>query len=114
MTNYKQREVVLVKFVFSEGSAFKKRPALVLSGKAYHNGRQEVIIAAITSNIERILVGDTKVKDWQKANLLFPSIVTGIVQTIKGSMIERSLGTLSPSDFENVQKNLRISLELEA
>ncbi len=112
MTTYKQQDVVLVNFVFSEGTGSKKRPALVLSSNDYHGGRREVIIVAITSNIERVLAGDTKIKDWKKANLLFPSLVTGILQAIRGDMIERTLGSLSLDDFEGVQKNLKISLGL--
>ena len=112
MTIYKPCEIVLVNFIFSEGFGFKKRPALILSSDEYHQSRQEVIIAAITSNIERILLGDTKVKEWKKANLLFPSRVTCILQTIKGEMIERRLGILSSEDFEQVQKNLKIALGL--
>ena len=114
MTSCKQRDIALVKFVFSEGTGFKKRPALILSSDEYHGSRQEVIIAAITSNVDRILTGDTRIKDWKKANLLFPSIVTGIVQTIKSDMMERLLGSLSLDDFEEVQKNLKISLGLSA
>lgn len=110
MTSYRQRDVVLVRFVFSEGTGFKKRPALVLSSNAYHQGRREVIIAAITSNLERVLVGDTKIEDWRKANLLFPSSVTAVIQTVKREMIERRLGILSEGDFERVEKNLKIVL----
>lgn len=112
MMFYKQREIVLVKFVFSEGAGFKKRPALIVSSSAYHQARQEVIIAAITSNTERILAGDTLVEDWKKANLLYPSLVTGILQTIKQDMIERRFGSLSVEDFHQVQKNLCICLGL--
>lgn len=113
MTSYKQKDVVLVHFVFSEGTGFKKRPALVISSHDYHRSRREVIMAAITSNTDRVLSGDTKIKDWKRANLLYPSLVTGILQTIKGDMIERTLGTLSADDFEEVKKNLKIALSLE-
>lgn len=110
MTGYKQRDVVLVNFIFSEGTGFKKRPALILSSEHYHRNRREIIIAAITSNVQRILTGDTTIKDWKKANLLFPSLVTGILQTIKSNMIDRILGTLSNEDFLNAQQNLKIAL----
>lgn len=60
-TSYKQGDVVLVDFVFSDESGIKKRPAVVLSTDSYHRGRQEVIIAAVTSNVERLLSGDCRV-----------------------------------------------------
>ncbi len=112
MMRYRQGDIVLVKFIFSEGTEFKKRPALVISSDDYHRNRQEVMIAAITSNVERALTGDTEIKQWKKANLLFPSLVAGIIQTIKGEMLERKLGILSPEDFRKVQENLKMSLGL--
>jgi len=45
---YKQGDVVLVEVIFSEGSGVKKRPALIISDKYYHNHRQEVVVSAIT------------------------------------------------------------------
>jgi hypothetical protein len=60
--------------------------------------------------LERVLTGDTQIKQWKQANLLFPSLVTGIIQTVKGQMIERKLGTLAEEDFQNVRQALKISL----
>mgnify|MGYP001582751164 CR=1 FL=1 len=107
MTIYKQQDIVLVKFIFSEGAGFKKRPALVVSGDRYNQSREEVVIAAVTSNVGRLLTGDTLVKDWKKANLLFPSVVCGVLQTIKNNLIERKLGALTPEDFGKVQANFK-------
>jgi len=112
MTNYKWRDVVLVDVVFSDGSGIKKRPALVISSEEYHKNRQEVMIAAITSNIRRVLCGDTKIKEWKEAGLNFPSLVTGIIQTIKAEMINRKLGVLDKEDFQKVQRNLNKALKL--
>jgi len=108
--NYKQGNIVLLNVIFSEGSGIKKRPALIISDKYYHNYRQEIIIAAITSNTERILPGDTKIKEWQQAGLKFPSIITGIIQTLKIDIIERKLGKLALSDFLKYQSTLRKTL----
>ena len=105
--NYKQSDIVLVNVIFSEGSGVKKRPALIISDEYYHNNRQEVIIAAITSNTERVLPGDKKIKDWQQAGLKFPSIVTGIIQTLKTDIIERKIGELANTDFVGFQNNLK-------
>ena len=106
MTKYKQGDIVLVDFGFSEGTGSKKRPTLIISSDNYHNDRQEVIVAAITGNIKRALFGDTKIDKWKEAGLICPSLVTGIMRTIKGSMIIRKLGTLLIQDFQRVQKNL--------
>lgn len=97
----------MVDFGFTEGAGSKKRPALIISSDGYHKSRQEVIIAAITSNTERVLFGDTKISEWQNAGLLYPSLVTAIIRTIKNSLILRKLGILSKSDFQKVGASIR-------
>ncbi|MBU4346651.1 MAG: type II toxin-antitoxin system PemK/MazF family toxin [Candidatus Omnitrophica bacterium] len=107
MTKYKRQDVVLVDFGFSEETGSKKRPALVISSDNYHKSRREVVVLAITSNIRRVLFGDTKIDRWKEAGLLYPSLITGIIRTIKDNMIIRKLGTLSQQDFQKVQETLR-------
>jgi len=107
MTNYKRGDVVIVNFGFSEGTGAKKRPSLIISDGNYNKRRQEVIVLAITSNTERILFGDTKPVQWKEASLLYPSVITGIVRTIKKSMIYRRIGALTQKDFQQVEKNLK-------
>ncbi len=105
-------DVVLVGFVFSDESGRKVRPALVISSSAYHRGRREVIVAAITSNVRRRLFADHLVADWKAAGLLFPSLVTGIVRTVKQTMIERKLDALTKADAHAVERELRRALGL--
>jgi mRNA interferase MazF len=82
MTAYKRGDVVLVGFVFSDESGKKLRPALVISSSAYHRGRKEVVVVAITSSVARRLFGDHLIVDWKGAGLLFPSVATGVVRTV--------------------------------
>jgi polysaccharide deacetylase 2 family uncharacterized protein YibQ len=58
------------------------------------------------------LCGDTQIKGWKESGLIAPSLVTGIIQTIKARMISRKLGMLEKDDFQRVQKNLQKALEL--
>jgi len=105
-------DVVLVRFVFADEHGAKRRPVLVLSGTDYHVGRQEVIVAALTSNASRLLPGDHPIKDWQGAGLPRPSVATAILRTIKQSMIERSLGKLPTRDLRAFKQLLRVTLGL--
>jgi len=106
MTEFRRGDIVLVGFVFSDESGKKQRPALVVSSDTYQLNRQEAIIVAITSKIERRLLGDQLIADWQESGLLFPSVATGIIRTIKQSMISKKLGTMSRSDMLAVERNL--------
>jgi mRNA interferase MazF len=44
-------DVVLVPFPFTDQSAFKKRPAVVISSAAYNTHRRDIVILAITSQL---------------------------------------------------------------
>ena len=112
MTDFSQGDVVLVNFVFSDESGVKHRPALILSTDGYHQGRQEPSVAAITSNVRRLLVGDHKLRAWREAGLLYPSVVTGILRTVKQDMISRKLGMTAARDLQAVKRKLQGSLGL--
>jgi len=103
---------VLVSFVFSDESGKKLRPAVVISSAAYNRSRQEIVVAAITSTIRRRLFGDHPVADWKGAGLLFPSVVTGIVRTIKQTMIDRKVGTMPRPEMVAIDVKLRQSFGL--
>lgn len=112
MTTCSRGDVVLVKFVFADEKGAKRRPGLIVSADAYHHGRREIILAAITSNVDRLLAGDYQIKAWRESGLLHPSIVTGIVRTIKHDMIAGKMGTLPPSELHAVDDTLRDILAL--
>ena len=112
MTAYDRGDVVLVSFVFSDESGKKLRPAVVISSTAYNRSRQEVVVAAITSNVRRRLFGDHPLTDWKGAGLLFPSLVTGIVRTIKQTMIDRKVGNMPRSEMVAIDVKLRQSFGL--
>jgi len=111
-TTFERGDVVLVGFIFSDESGAKRRPALVVSSSAYHVGRREVIVAAITSNTRRRLFGDHLVGEWRRAGLLFPSLVTGILRTVRRDMLQRRIGRLDAADLAGVDGRLRRSLAL--
>ena len=110
MIVYNRGDVVLVGFVFSDESGRKLRPAIVISSAAYNRARQEVIVAAVTSNTKRRLFGDYLIANWKEAGLLFPSVATAILRTIKRAMIEKKLGSIPKTDLETFDRELRRSL----
>lgn len=112
MTGYEQGDIVLVRFVYADESGAKRRPAVVLSAGSYQQGRQEAIIAAITSNVQHLLVGDHLIEGWQQAGLLFPSVATGIIRTVKQAMIERQLGEMPAADMQAIRDQVRHILGL--
>jgi len=112
MTKFRRGDVILVSFVFADESGVKRRPAVIISSDTYHKGRDEAIIAAITSRTERILAGDNLINDWQASGLLFPSVATGIIRTIKDDMIAKKLGAVSTRDMAAIDIKLKLVLGL--
>jgi mRNA interferase MazF len=106
MTSYERGDVMLVGFLFADESGMKRRPAVVLSSRAYRQNRQEVVVAAVTSSVDRVRFGDHALAGWKEAGLLFPSLVTGILRTIKLRMIHRRLGSVSVREMEAIDLNL--------
>jgi mRNA interferase MazF len=112
MTSFSRGDIVLVKFVFADEKGAKQRPGLIISTNRYHEGRREAILVAITSNIVRLLAGDYKVRAWRESGLLYPSVVTGIVRTIKHEMIGARIGALPALELAAVEGRLREILAL--
>jgi len=50
-TRYKRGDIVLVAFPFTDLSASKRRPALVVSPDSFNEHLQDVVLVAITSHV---------------------------------------------------------------
>jgi mRNA interferase MazF len=111
MTTFKFGDVVLVPFPFTNQTSAKKRPAVVVSSEVYHQTHPDVIVMAITSQIQRALLADNvMVTDWQGAGLLKPSVIKPIISTIEKGLVLKKLGSLQDSDLQGLQEVLRIIL----
>jgi len=70
MTGYEFGDLVLVPFPFTDQSAVKRRPAVVISGAAYHRAHPDLLIMAVTSQQPTTLsVGEVQVQEWRGAGL---------------------------------------------
>ena len=78
------------------------------------DGHQEAVVSAITGNTRRILSGDYLMVDWYDSGLIFPSVATDILRTIKQSMIERNIQDISQCDLAGIKSNLTHILELNS
>ena len=101
--------VVLVRFPFANLDQTKKRPALVLSHIKHSSQIQLITLAMITSKLEGLeLEGDLRLKDWETAHLLHPSLVRLTkVATVDLDLIDREMGTISERDRREVGKIFR-------
>lgn len=112
-TKIKLGDVVLVEVTFTNGVGSKLRPALVISSDTYNKNRDEVIIAAITSNTQKLHEGDTLLEEWAKAGLKVPSLLTAIIQTVKKDRIKKRLGQIQGDDRKRAAETLANILSFE-
>jgi mRNA interferase MazF len=91
-------DVVLVPFPFTDQSAAKQRPGVIVSSAAYHQSRRDVLLMAITSQLRGAAFGDILVQDWQAAKLLKPSAIKPILATLEQGLVIKGLGKLSQHD----------------
>lgn len=107
MTTYKRGDVVLVDFGFSDSTGSKKRPAYVLSGRAFQRHRRQAILGVITSRLDARFPGDWVIKDWESAGLHHPSRATAVLRTVSISLIEKLIGRLSDADLDGLLGELK-------
>ena len=83
MTTYNFGDVVLVPFPFTDQTASKKRPAVVVSSAAFHAAHVNLIVMAVTSQVSSTpRFGEVNLIDWRGAGLLSPSLVKPTLTTI--------------------------------
>jgi mRNA interferase MazF len=98
-TGYSFGDVVLVPFPFTDQSAVKKRPAVVISSSSYHRARPDLLIMAVTSQARpATAVGELHLKDWKAAGLIKPSSVKAVITTIERNLVLKRLGRLKDGD----------------
>ena len=110
MTGSEFGDLVLVPFPFSDQSATKRRPAVVVSSAAYHRERPDLVILAVTSQVRPAGgVGEAAVVKWKEAGLLKPSVLKPVLATIERSLVLRKLGRLE-EDRRALREVLRMVL----
>jgi mRNA interferase MazF len=110
-TLYSFGDVVLVPFPFTDQTAAKKRPAVVISSAEYNQARPDVILMAITGHLSAYpRIGEVVVSDWEKAGLIKASTIKPILTTVERTLIIRTLGDLTQPDRLKLKDAMRIIL----
>lgn len=108
MTTYNFGDVVVVKILFSDQSAAKPRPAVVISNSAYHSHKPDIIIASITSDLKmNEAVGEFVLSDRQRAGLNVSSRVKAFVSTIDPRLVKYGIGKLGDTDMQSLRTMLQ-------
>jgi len=104
-TSYSRGTVVLLPFPFSDLSAAKLRPSVVVSGQYPSD---DLIVVAITSVGASLRPGEFPIGAWREAGLIHPSFMKRAIASISPDLIRKVLGKLSKVDLTQLDQSLRL------
>jgi mRNA interferase MazF len=110
-------DVVLLSYPFTDLQASKVRPAAVISPDSYHQTGQDALFILITSNVERRwahdLIVDTSHPEFAQTGLRRESAIrVSKIVTLSKTLVIKTIGSLGPRLSLDVEKELRLFLEL--
>ena len=113
----KQGDIVLIRFPFTDLTATKVRPAMVISSEAFHKGQQDAIFLLITSNRLRVTLYDFLVEEihpeFSATGLKKASVFrVGRIHTLNQKLAYSRLGTIGPLLREDILGRLKRIFDL--
>ena len=105
---YKQREIVLVPFPYSDLSSSKRRPVLIISSNRYNERFPDIVVCVITSNLYKdefsVILNDA---DLEAGVLPENSVIKcHKLFTIEKPQILKRFSTISKKKFEEVKETI--------
>lgn len=107
-TMYKQGDILLIPIPFSDLTSNKKRPVIVLSNDDYNSKTEDVVVAAITSNVttKDYIVMLTN-NDLEEGTLKVDSCIrVDKIYTLSQGIVIRKFGVVKKYVIEAVRKKL--------
>ena len=90
MEKFSFGEIVLLKFPYTDGLTFKRRPALIIND--FNDG--DVIVCRVTSQIYTTNQ-DVAIENWEQSGLKLPSVVrVHKIATLEREMVEIVMGKI--------------------
>jgi mRNA interferase MazF len=104
---YKRGEIVLIPVPFSDLSSVKRRPVLVISNISHNTTNSDMIVVAITSNLQQNGIA-IETKDLLTGELPKKSLIRyDKIYTLEQRIVIKQLGTVAESVLENVINSIK-------
>lgn len=105
---YKQFEVVVVPFPFTDRTATKKRPALIISSATTFNQFiDKSVMAMITTATHSSWALDVTITDLKSTGLKANSIIRMKLFTLDDALVIKKIGKLATGDRSRVHSSLQ-------
>jgi mRNA interferase MazF len=106
MPEFQPGDLVLIPFPYTDLSASKQRPAVVLSSLTFNATERDIIVCGVTSNLANsansVLIGS---QDMESGTLPVPSRVKpGKVATLQKSIVRKRVGRLHAATMAQVMR----------
>jgi len=105
---YRQGDILLIPFPYTDLSTTKQRPVLVISNNYYNGSKQDIIVAAITSNMtDKEYSIRIAAIDLDEGQLKVDSIIRADkIYTFSNRIVIRKFGHLKPEVFLTVKEQI--------
>lgn len=110
---HKQGDILLIPIPFTDLSSSKRRPVLVISNSEYNERTEDIIVAAVTSNIEEkdysivfknsdMLEGSIKVDSCVRADKIY---------TLSKTIVVKKFGRVKQQVIDKVKEKIAYLLD---
>lgn len=113
---YRQGDILIIPIPFTDLSSNKRRPVLVLSNDNYNNTTEDLIVAAITSNLTtRRYTVTLSNEDLESGTLRVPSCIRADkIFTLSQNIVISRFGTVKRYIIDAVKEKIYQLLEPES
>lgn len=104
----KQRDIVLIPIPFTNLASQKKRPAVIISSDSYIAAHEDIVVVAVTSNIEPrdFSVGLTS-GDLEAGILKVPSMIRADkIYTLNKIIVIKIFGRVNPDILRKIKESV--------
>ena len=105
---FRQGDILIVPFPYSDLSSIKQRPVLVLSSNIYNSNTTDIVVCAITSNLKdtifSVLIDN---KDLIEGSIPITSrIKVDKIITLNKNLVKKNIGSVSNKIFDKIKSEL--------
>ncbi len=104
----KQRDIVLIPIPFTDLTSQKKRPAIIISSDKYNETNEDIVVVALTSNIESRNFTITLIADDLEDGVLKVTSMIRVdkIYTLNKSIVIKTFGRVKPDILAKIKDSI--------
>ncbi|MBI4710280.1 MAG: type II toxin-antitoxin system PemK/MazF family toxin [Nitrospirae bacterium] len=112
----RQRDIVLIPIPFTDLTSQKKRPAVIISSDNYNDSNEDIVVVALTSNVEprKFSVALTNDELEEGALKVASMIRVDKIYTLNKSIVIKTFGRVKPDILTKIKNSLSTLTEVHA